>query len=442
MISRYDKKEISQIWSEENKFKTYLEVELAILKALEGEKVPVGSSDKIRDKAKINIKRINEIELETRHDIIAFCSSITENLEPEIGKYFHFGVTSSDIIDSALTIQIKQSLEQILPAFKNLLKTILVRANEMKETPTIGRSHGMYAEPLSFGQKLLGHYAEFCRRYVELEDFYNNELRVQFSGAVGNYTILGPNHEAIAAKELGILPEEHSTQVIPRDRIAKLISTISMTGSAIERISVEIRHLHRSDVGELHEGFAKGQKGSSTMPHKKNPISGENLTGMARMLRSHISLALDNIVLWHERDISHSSAERMYLPDAFGILFYSLTRLTSTVENLVFNEDIITKRVYENCTYLSSYYLHHLIETTNFKRDDLYTLVQAASFEASKDQSAEVFHKTLERLLAEKDAKLSLPMPTKEEIKNIFLKSTNDVFARVLKQYPQGNELQ
>ena len=441
MISRYEKKEISNIWTEENKFKTYLQVELAIMKALEGKQVPKGTSDKIKSTAKIDVDRICEIELETRHDIIAFCSSITENLEPEIGKFFHFGVTSSDIIDSALTIQIKQSLDQIIPSFKILLNSLLSRAQEMKEIPTIGRSHGMYAEPMSFGQKLLGHYAEFARRFNELEDYYNNELRVQFSGAVGNYTILSPNLESIAAKELGILPEEHSTQVIPRDRIAKLISILTMTASAIERISVEIRHLHRSDVGELHEGFAKGQKGSSTMPHKKNPVSGENLTGMARMLRSHMQIALDNIVLWHERDISHSCTERMYLPDAFGILYYSLTRLSSTVDNLVFHNDIISEKVYENCTYLSSYYLHHLIEKTNFKRDDLYTLVQKASFQASKTQKAEDFHKSIESQLKEMKTELVLPIPTKEEIKKIFLKSSNEVFERVLKSYPQGLEL-
>lgn len=442
MISRYDKKEISNIWTEENKFRTYLDVELAILKSLEGTRVPNGTSDKIRKTAKINVERIQEIEKETKHDIIAFCSSITENLEPSIGKFFHFGVTSSDIIDSSLTLQIKQSLEQILPEFKKLLASLLTRAEETKSLPTIGRSHGMYAEPMSFGQKLLGHYCEFSRRFQELEDFYNNELRVQFSGAVGNYTILTPELEAVAANELGILPEEHSTQVIPRDRIAKLISIIALTGSAIERLAVEIRHLHRSDVEELYEGFAKGQKGSSTMPHKKNPISGENLTGMARMLRSHISVALDNIVLWHERDISHSSTERMYLPDSFGLLLYSISRLSSTVDNLIFNEENITKRVFENCTYLSSYYLHYLIESTDFKRDDLYALVQEASFEASKSQSAEVFHQSLTKLLEERNTKLELPIPTESEIKNIFLKSTNKVFDRVLKSYPQGKELQ
>lgn len=441
MISRYDKKEISQIWTEKNKFQTYLEVELAILKSLEGTRVPKGTSNEIRKSAKINVERILEIEKETKHDIIAFCSSITENLNPEIGKFFHFGVTSSDIIDSSLTLQIKQSLEQILPEFKKMLATLLKRAEESKNIPTIGRSHGMYAEPMSFGQKLLGHYSEFCRRYQELEDYYKNDLRVQFSGAVGNYTILTPELEAVAAKELGIRPEEHSTQVIPRDRIAKLISIIALAGSAIERIAVEIRHLHRSDVAEVFEGFAKGQKGSSTMPHKKNPISGENLTGMARMLRSHMTVALDNIVLWHERDISHSSTERMYLPDSFGILFYSIKRLNSTIENLVLNEEVITGRVYENCTYLSSYYLHHLIENTDFKRDDLYSLVQQASFEASKTQSAEVFHKSLQNLLAEKNTSLELPIPTKAEINNIFLKSTEEVFKRVKISYPQGKEL-
>ncbi len=436
MIPRYDKNEISRIWHDKAKFETYLEVELAILKALEGDKVPRGTADIIKEKAVINVERVNEIEAVTRHDVIAFCTSITENLGPEVSKFFHFGVTSSDIIDSALTLQIKKSMEVILPQFKKLLIALKKRAIEMKEIPTLGRSHGMFAEPMSFGQKLLGHYCEFFRHFKEMEDFYRNDLTIQYSGAVGNYAILTPEIEKKAAENLGLKVEPVSTQVIPRDRIAKLVNIHGLIAAAIERISVEIRHLHRSDVGELHEGFAKGQKGSSTMPHKKNPISGENLTGMARMLRSHMQIATDNIVLWHERDISHSSAERFFLPDNFGILFYSLERLTSTVENLVFHNEEIERKVKENSTYLSSYYLHHLIEKTNFKREDLYMIVQEAAFTGQKASTAEVFHNTLSELLIKKDVKLELERPTFSEIKNIYLKHTDEVFKRVETAYP------
>ncbi len=436
MIPRYDRPEISNLWNEHAKFSTYLEVELAILKALEGDKVPAGTADKIRSLAKIDPERINEIEKQTRHDVIAFCTSITENLDAETGKYFHFGVTSSDIIDTATVVQMKRSLETIIPVFKELLHTLKERAEEMKDVITMGRSHGMYAEPMSFGQKLLGHYNEFARRYQEVIDFTENELTVQYSGAVGNYTILTPDQEAIAAQELGLKIEPHSTQVIPRDRIAKMVNIHGLIAGAIERLSVEIRHLHRSDVGELHEGFKKGQKGSSTMPHKKNPISGENLTGMARMLRSHQMIAAENIVLWHERDISHSSAERMMLPDNFGILFYALDRLKDTVRDLVFHKEKIEARVMEGHNYLSSYYLHHLIEKTDFKREDLYYYVQEAAFKGAEAKSAEVFHESLVEIMKEKGHTIDLPKPTFDEIKNIFTKHVDQVFNRSLELYP------
>lgn len=434
MIPRYEKKEISNIWTDEYKFQTYLKVEAAILKAIEGDKVPVGTADKILKNAKINVARVNEIEQTVHHDVIAFCTSITENIEPAISKYFHFGVTSSDIIDSALTLQMKDSLEIILPAFKVLVESLKNKAIETKDVICMGRSHGMYAEPMSFGQKWLGFYAELLRRYDDLSDFFNEELTVQLSGAVGNYTILTPEHEEKAAKNLGLKVEPVSTQVIPRDRIAKLVNINALIASAIERIAVEIRHLHRSDVGELFEGFAKGQKGSSTMPHKKNPISGENLTGISRVLRSHTNIALDNIVLWHERDISHSSAERMYLPDNLGLLLYAITRLTSTINNLVINKDVVEGRVRNNYTYLSSFYLHELIQKTDFSREENYSIVQKAAFTAQESNSPEVFHSSLVEILSEKSVHIEIPKPTFEEIKSIFLKNIDTVFDRAIRK--------
>jgi adenylosuccinate lyase len=440
VIPRYEKTEISSLWSENAKFETYLDVEIAIMKALEGDKVPAGLSQKIRGKVSINPARIAQIEAITRHDIIAFCTSITENLTAEEGRFFHFGVTSSDIIDSALTLQIKRSLERILPVYEGLLHALANKANEQKEIITMGRSHGMMAEPLSMGQKLLGHYNEFSRRYIELRNFMHNELTVQFSGAVGNYTILTPQQELTASKELGLKVEPLSTQVIPRDRIAKLISLNALTASAIERLAVEIRHLHRTEVNELHEGFSKGQKGSSTMPHKKNPISGENLTGMARFLRSHLSVALENIVLWHERDISHSSTERLYLPDHFGILYYSLERLTKTVEQLEFHNDVIEKRVRDNFGYLSSFYLHQLIEKTSTTREELYAIVQQAAFEGQEKKDPKVFIEVLEKGLKNKELEVpKLPLPTFEEVKKIYLKHVDEIFERSFKTYPTPN---
>ncbi|MBT7611116.1 MAG: adenylosuccinate lyase [Bacteriovoracaceae bacterium] len=436
MIPRYEKKEISSIFTDQHKFETYLNIEMAILKSLEGSKVPTGISEKIAAKAVINPERIIEIENTVKHDVIAFCTSITENLDPEVAKYFHFGVTSSDIIDSSLTLQIKEGLEIIIISYRRLLKALYNRATEMKGVVCIGRSHGMYAEPMSFGQKLLGHYNEFARRYQDLVSFYESELTIQFSGAVGNYTIVNPEAEAMAAKILGVKVEPLSTQVIPRDRIAKLTQINSLVGCAIERLCVEIRHLHRSDVNELHEGFSKGQKGSSIMPHKKNPISGENLTGIARVLRSHAKIAEENIMLWHERDISHSSAERLFLPDNLGLMLYGVERLTKTVNNLEFHKEVIENRVNENFTYLSSYYLHHLIQKTDFRREELYEILQKSSFEGFKENSVDVFFDTLVNLLKEKNIVLELPRPTFNEIKNIYLAHVDKVFSRSLDLYP------
>ena len=433
MIPRYQKEEISHIWSEENKFQTYLKTELALLKSLEQHKViPQGISKKIEAKANININRINEIEQTTQHDIIAFCSSITENLESEVGKYFHFGVTSSDIIDSSTMLQIKDSMILVLVSLKKVLDTLVKKVNESKDIITMGRSHGMFAEPMSFAQKWLSFYAEFARHLKDYEQTYQNDLTVQFSGAVGNFTILTPEIEKTAADFLNMKVEPVSTQVIPRDRIAKIINLGALIGCAIERLAVEIRHLHRSDVSELHEGFKKGQKGSSTMPHKKNPISAENLTGMARLLRSHTDIAMENIVLWHERDISHSSAERIYLPDHFGILYYALERLNSTLENLVLHVDVIEKKVKDEFTYLSSYFLHHLILNTNCKRDDLYTIVQAAAFKANESKSKEIFEQTLLEELKKKNIKVDLPKIDYNFIRNIYLKSFETISNRVL----------
>jgi len=434
VIPRYEKKDASFIWSDEYKFKTFLDVELELLSVLEEDKViPTGVAKTIRDSAKIKPERINEIELTTRHDVIAFCTSITEQVPSDIGKYFHYGVTSSDIIDSGLTLQIKASLDLVFSYYDQFLIALKNRAIETKDVMTLGRSHGIYAEPMSFGQKLLGHYSEFKRRYDDLKAFYENELTIQLSGAVGNYTILNPSIEERVAKKLGLKVEPISTQVIPRDRIAKLISNTSMIANAIERLAVEIRHLHHSDVREVAEGFAKGQKGSSTMPHKKNPISGENLTGLARYLRSHLNMALENSILWHERDISHSSAERLYLPDHFGILCYALDRFTSTINNLEIDTEYIEQKVMSHAHYLSSYYLHHLIsDIKGITREELYAIVQKVSFDEAAKKSPEVFRNKIAEEVKALGHQVNLPALDKKGIKDIYLKHIDHIFSRVL----------
>ncbi len=433
MISRYDSPEISDIWNEYNKFKTYLDVELALIEALEGRRIPKGVSLAIREKAKISPERINEIEAVTKHDVIAFCTSITENLPKDISKYFHFGCTSSDIIDTATTLQIKRSVELIAKQLKKLTKSLMTKAEEHKHLLCMGRSHGMNAEPMSFGAKFLSFYSEFSRRLEELNTFIENELTGQLSGAVGNYTVLTPEIEKIAINKLGLKVEPVSTQVIPRDRILKLVSITAMIASSIERIAVEIRHLHHSDIGELYEGFAKGQKGSSTMPHKKNPISGENLSGLARVIRSHLLIAHENNALWHERDISHSSAERLFLPDNLGLTFYALRRLTSTVDNLVINSERVQEKVFDNFSYLSSYVLHKLIEENRSTREELYQVVQEAAFKATDVKS---FKEALEASDHTSETDLSFLSSLNETtLRNIYLKHVPEVFERTKEQY-------
>ena len=439
MIPRYCEKPIATLWSDSKRFEFYLEAELALLQALEQEQhIPSGTAEKIRKKAVINTERIDAIERETRHDMIAFCTSISEQFPPEVGRYFHFGVTSSDIIDTALSLQLKASLHVILPVFKELLQTLYRRAEEMKDVMAMGRSHGMEAEPISFGHKLLGHYCEFSRRYQDLAGFAETELTAQFSGAVGNYTIVTPAVEAAAAATLKLPVEPVSTQIIPRDRVAKLVTLGALTAAAIERLAVEIRHLHHSDIGELHEGTGAGQKGSSTMPHKKNPISGENLTGISRILKSHLSIALDNVVLWHERDISHSSAERLYLPDHLGLLCYALRRLNNTVSNLVFHPDKMEAKVQRSGNYLSSYYLHQLIKVTPLSREEIYPLIQQAAFK-TQNASCQNFHGELNDILTKANISHKFDPPVLDWIRKTYLGDTHELFLRAKKAWPPPN---
>ncbi|MAZ47128.1 MAG: adenylosuccinate lyase [Halobacteriovoraceae bacterium] len=433
MIERYNCPEISDIWDDYHKFKTYLEVEIALIEALEGVKIPEGISKVVKEKAKIDPKRIFEIEKTTKHDVIAFCTSITENLPKDISKYFHFGCTSSDIIDTATTLQIKQSVELIIHQTEKLIKALNIQAEKTKHIICMGRSHGMNAEPMSFGCKFLSSYAEFSRRLEDLKQFHQKQMTGQLSGAVGNYTVLTPEIEKAAIEKLGLKVEPISTQVIPRDRIISLVNITASIASAIERLATEIRHLHHSDINEVYEGFAEGQKGSSTMPHKKNPVSGENLTGLSRMIRSHLIIAHENNTLWHERDISHSSAERMMLPDNLGLTFYCLRRLTSTVENLVINDETIQKKVLNNYHYLSSYVLHRLIAENRATREELYKLVQSASFESNSPLQ---FKEMLEKSDLTEESDLSFIASLDEKtIRGIYLKHVESIFERVKAQY-------
>ena len=391
MIARYAQPDLEKIWSDEYRFSLFLQIECAFLEAWATTKtnphplcpsLPALTTNQIATikAAKILPQRIAELEQSTHHDFIAFCTSITEQLPAELGKYLHWGATSSDVLDTALNLQLKASLSLILPALGQVLRDLWAKAEKYASLLGIGRSHGMQAEPMIYGQKFLSHYAEFYRRYLDLKHFQENELRMQYSGAVGSYTITSPEVEQQAAQLLGLKAEEVSSQVLPRDRIAKLMAMTALLASSIERLATEIRHLSRSEVQEVSEGFAKGQKGSSVMPHKKNPVLSENLCGIARLLRSHFNIALENIVLWHERDISHSSTERVYLPDHFSLLLFALRRTHQLLTNLVVNEAKIEENVKRQDRYLSALYLHYILATTKLSREAAYTAVQAASF--------------------------------------------------------------
>jgi adenylosuccinate lyase len=429
MIPRYEVKDISAMWNEERRFQKFLEVEMALLKALEKKnKIPKGTA-KAFENVKINPIRILEIEEVTRHDVIAFCTSITEQVDPKNARYFHFGVTSSDILDTALSLQIRESLAVIIKDVKSLLAALLEQVEKSKDLLTIGRSHGMYAEPMIFAQKFLSFHQEVSRRLSDYENILENEITGQLSGAVGNYTILDSEVEAMTLSELGLKTEPVSTQVIPRDHLAKIVSNGALLASALERMSVEFRLLHHSDVSELHEGFKKGQKGSSTMPHKKNPISSENISGLSRLIRSHLEVALQNNVLWHERDISHSSNERLYLPDHFGLVTYAVRRMTSTVRDLELHRDEIEAKALDNFSALSSYLLHEMILINPTTREELYAFIQEASFAA---KSSEDFFNWIESKGKEKGYKLPVLLKQKE-LKAHYVKRFDEVLKRIKK---------
>lgn len=421
MITRYEIPEIAALWEEDKKFTYFLKVEMALLEALEENKVIPSVSSQFA-KAQINLKRIHEIEATVHHDVIAFCSSITEQVG-EAGKFFHYGCTSSDIIDTALSLQLRDSLQIEIKALKELKLALWDKALSTKKLFTLGRSHGMFAEPMSFGFKFLSYVAEASRRLEELEHFEKN-LTGQMSGAVGNYTVLTPEVEALVMKKLGLKVEPISTQVIPRDYLAKFASLQAGVADLLERLSIEIRHLHRSDVGEVVEGFKPGQKGSSTMPHKKNPISSENISGLARVLRSHEQIAHENTLLWHERDISHSSAERMWLPDSLGLSVYMLRRATRMVKELHINEEKISERAQKEFATASSYVLHKLLPTYKGTREELYAIIQNASFSA---KNKEEFSKLLQEKL-----NFNLEM---NDMSQMYGKQVEAVFDRVKATY-------
>ena len=329
----------------------------------------------------VSPERVAEIELTTRHDVIAFTTAVAEELGP-ISRFIHFGLTSSDVVDTALSIQVLEASELLRNGILELLKTLKRRAQEFKRLPTIGRSHGIFAEPTSFGLKFLGWYTEWKRNLERLDRATEQMQFGKFSGSVGVSAHWGLEFEERVLKKLGLRREPVSTQVVPRDRHAEWLSVLALCGASIERMSIELRHLQRSEVSEVHEGFHRGQKGSSAMPHKRNPISAENLTGCARLLRSYAQASLENVALWHERDLSHSSVERVIFPDASLVLDYALHRLNGVVVGLVVLED----RVESNLQKAGSvvYSGHFLLELVKLgaTREAAYAWVQECALQS------------------------------------------------------------
>jgi len=376
MIERYSRKQLTDIWSEENKYRIWLDVEIAAAQAMEKlGQIPKGVALTVRKKAKINVKRIHQIENKVKHDVIAFLTSVTEKAGIK-ARYLHQGMTSSDVVDTSFNIQLVQSGKIILKDLDQILKVLKKQARKYKFTPCMGRSHGIHAEPITFGLKLASFYEEFKRNRKRLVDAIDEVSTCAISGAVGTFANINPRVEKHVAIKLNLKVEPISTQIIPRDRHAFYFSVLGIIAGSIERVATEIRHLQRTEVYELQEYFSKNQKGSSAMPHKKNPILSENLTGLARMVRSAVMPALENIALWHERDISHSSVERNIGPDANITIDFALARLTNILDNMI----IYPQKMLENLNItkglIFSQELMLELTKTGLSREKSYKMVQ------------------------------------------------------------------
>lgn len=384
MIDRYSREEVKKIWDLGVKFDYYLRVELAVCEAYaEQGIIPQNALKEIKEKAGFSLERIDEVEREVRHDVIAFLTSVNESVGKDNAKYIHMGLTSSDVIDTAFALQIVDSSNFILKELDEVIKTVKRRAFEEKGTICIGRSHGVHAEVTTFGFKLLTWLDELERASKTFKDALDEISAGQISGPVGTYSNVPPEIEVITCKKLGLKPAKISSQIISRDRHAKFMSALALLASIIEQFATEIRHLQKTEVREVEEGFGKNQKGSSAMPHKKNPVLCENLCGLARVVRSNMITAYENINLWHERDISHSSAERIIFPDSLILVDFMLHRFKGVIESLVIHRDNMLKNtnLYGGVVY-SQKILLKLVEEKGYTREEAYRIVQKHALDA------------------------------------------------------------
>jgi len=376
MIERYSRKEMVKIWSQEEKFNIWFQLEAHACDAqAELGVIPKKSAEIIWEKGKFDINKIDDIEKTTKHDVIAFLTNLAEYIG-EDARFIHQGMTSSDILDTTLSIQLRNASDILLNDIDKLLKTLKKRSFEHKHTVTIGRSHGIHAEPITFGLKLAGYYAEFKRNKKRLIEAKKEISTCAISGAVGTFAHIDPFVEDYVSKKMDLMPEDVSTQIIPRDRHAMFFSTLAIIASSVERLATEIRHLQRTEVREAEEYFSQGQKGSSAMPHKRNPVLTENLTGLARLVRSSVIPALENVSLWHERDISHSSVERMIAPDATITLDFALQRLNNVIENLLIYPDTMLTNLEKLGGLVHSQQVLLALTQKGASREDAYEMVQ------------------------------------------------------------------
>jgi adenylosuccinate lyase len=429
MISRYSIAEVDKIWSDDNKFKTWFKVELSVLAAREklGE-IPKGTAKSLEG-IEVSAERIKKIEKKTRHDVVSFITAVGEK-GGDSTRFFHQGLTSSDIVDTSFALQVKECSVIIKKELENILEILKKKAIENKGLPIIGRTHGIHGEPTSLGLKFLSWYSEMKRANNRFETASRETEYGKISGAMGNFAHLDPEVEELALKKLNLKPEPISTQIVPRDRYAEYIFALSTIGTTIEHIAHEIRHLQRTEIRELEEPFKKGQKGSSAMPHKRNPILCERLSGMSRLLRSYLITATENIILWNERDISHSSTERIYFPDAITLTVYMLRKLSFVLKDINIYKDNIERNIWHTRGLVFSQRVLITLLDKGVKRDEAYNIVQENAMEVW--QKGGNFKEKIEN---DKRAKKYI---NKEELENLFdpksyLKNEEKIFKRVLK---------
>ncbi len=429
MISRYTRKEIGAIWTEQNKVQKWLDVELAALDALAHYGViPKNIPAKVKKRAGFDIERIREIEKVVQHDVIAFLTNLAEHVGPD-GRYVHYGLTSSDILDTALALQIKDATEILLRELKKLIAILHDKAAEHKMTIMVGRSHGVHAEPITFGLKMALFYEEFKRNLKRLEAAYENICHGKISGAVGTFANVDPKIEEYVCKKLGLKADPISTQVVQRDRHAEYLTTLAIIGGSLEQLATEIRGLQKTETLEVQESFGEGQKGSSAMPHKRNPITCERVAGLSRILRGNALAAMENIALWHERDITHSSVERVIFPDSTILLDYMLGCMQSVIKNLVVMKDNMKLNLEKSRGMVFSQGLLLRLVQKDLTREDAYKMVQDAAKKIWESGGVQLKDVVL------KDSEIRKHLSDRE-IKEVFdydyhVKNVDKIFKRV-----------